>query len=39
MVMADIIRQAEASCAERAHALASTWNLHLGLTDAMTGRS
>jgi len=37
MVMAEMVRQAESACAESAHVLASTWNLHLGLADAMTG--
>ena len=37
MVMAELVRQAESACAESGHALAATWNLHLGLADAMTG--
>ena len=37
MVMAELVRQVTSSCAERGHALAATWNLHIGLTDALTG--
>lgn len=37
MVLAELVRQVESSCTERGHALASAWNLHVGLTDAMTG--
>ena len=37
MVMAELVRQAEGACAESGHVLAATWNLHLGLADAMTG--
>lgn len=37
MVMAELVRQAESACAESGHVLAATWNLHLGLADAMTG--
>ena len=37
MVMAELVRQAESTCAESGHVLAATWNLHLGLADAMTG--
>ena len=35
--MAELVRQVTSSCAERGHALAAAWNLHLGLTDALTG--
>lgn len=37
MVMAELVRQVISSSAERGHALAATWNLHIGLTDALTG--
>ena len=36
-VMAELVRQVTSSCAERGRALAATWNLHVGLTDALTG--
>ena len=35
--MAELVRQVTSSCAERGRALAATWNLHVGLTDALTG--
>ena len=35
--MAELVRQVTSSCAERGRALAATWNLHIGLTDALTG--
>ena len=38
-VMAELVRQVTSSCAERGRALAATWNLHVGLTDALTGIS
>ena len=37
MVMAELVRQAESTCAESGHVLAATWNLHLGLADTMRG--
>ena len=36
-VMAELVRQVTSGCAERGRALAATWNLHVGLTDALTG--
>ena len=36
-VMAELVRQVTSSCAERGRALAATWNVHVGLTDALAG--
>ena len=35
--MAELVRQVTSSCAEQGRVLAATWNLHVGLTDALTG--
>ncbi|BDA42925.1 hypothetical protein COCOBI_03-8180 [Coccomyxa sp. Obi] len=38
VAMADLIRQAEGTCAERGAALAAAWNLHVAVVDSMMER-